>query len=630
MSVDKNNSDKALFDSRLNNYFSKNNKFSFTNKTLNNKSHDKLMKRENILDIKLNFKPIFEKINKNKRKFRRTLLSNLDQKEKNIKKIISIDNLINFIYQTGIPYKIDFKKNIKKNILKEKEHHNLQFEKIELGPMDYFNLDTFTKGKISKNIMNRKNEEHLFNSKNFISRKSGIPQNISVYTAKNILKRVFSNKNNLRRKIFEQRKTLSSTINNNIKSERKIATKKFILNDDIEKWGNKYNTFSKLNSNNISVKNNINFKELENSHELSNKIKINSESKKLINSEELNNSNILNSEVNKIPKNLITSKYKKRISTNLFSKKIKSVKPKKNLKMLLLGYGKKNVDKNLKIFKNSITDINKYIKRNDYNTLEDNYIDCTKEEKQYLENKKFEKISKTLGDINNKMRKSINYYDIIMNKRNLSERNRDDSLKITKMFSSLGQKTINNMVTNLGICQNHVKDQLINVIEDYSSYNKGYIKQLDPTLEIILDKKIKKVQVQNVQNEYEIGENYDFIKDNHFKDYQKKELERLGELIGKINNKVAFDLSNYLILYNKNIGNKIEEVRKENIRKKRNNTIKYLKESLENKIYNMKKLKQRNIFEYNKIIDKFNDYYTKINNEKKLNEEYRKIFFSDD
>ena len=228
------------------------------------------------------------------------------------------------------------------------------------------------------------------------------------------------------------------------------------------------------------------------------------------------------------------------------------------------------------------------------------------------------------------MRKSINYYDIIMNKRNLSERNKDDSLKITKMFSSLGQKTINNMVTNLGICQNHVKDQLINVIEDYSSYNKGYIKQLDPTLEIILDKKIKKVQVQNVQNEYEIGENYDFIKDNHFKDYQKKELERLGELIGKINNKVAFDLSNYLILYNKNIGNKIEEVREENIRKKRNNTIKYLKESLENQIYNMKKLKQRNIFEYNKIIDKFNDYYTKINNEKKLNEEYRKIFFSDD
>ena len=87
-------------------------------------------------------------------------------------------------------------------------------------------------------------------------------------------------------------------------------------------------------------------------------------------------------------------------------------------------------------------------------------------------------------------------------------------------------------------------------------------------MEIILDKKLKKVQDQNLQNEYEIGENYDFIKDRHYKEYQKKEIERLGEIIGKINNKVAFDLSNYLIIYYKNIGNKIEEMKEENIRKK--------------------------------------------------------------
>ena len=625
MSTYRNNSEKALLDSRLNNYFSKKNIIHLSSKTLNNDFHGKLMKKENLLDIKLNFKPIFERINRNNRKFRRVLLNNLEQRENNIKKIISLDNLINFIYQTGIPYKIDFKKNLKKNVSKEREHPNLQLEKIKLGPMDYFNLDTFTKGNISKNIINRKNEEQLFNSKNFITTKSGIPQNISVYTAKNILKRIFSNKNDLKNKIFEKRKVLSSTITDKIKSKRKIAKKKYIFNTDINEGRNEYYTFSKLNSNtNIKSKKNSSLKKSGNKNDLSYKININSESKKLINSKELNN------ELNSITKSLIKSKYREMHSSDLFSKKIKTLKPKKNLKMLLLGNDKKKMDNNLKIFKNSITELNKYIKKNHHNTIEDNFIDYTKEEKQYLKNKQFQKISKTLGDMNNKMRKSINYYDKIMNKRNLSERDKDDILKITKIFSSFGQKTINNMVTNLGICQNHVKDQLINVIEDYSSSKKTFIKQLDPTLEIILDKKLKKVQDQNLQNEYEIGENYDFIKDRHYKEYQKKEIERLGEIIGKINNKVAFDLSNYLIIYNKNIGNKIEEMKEENIRKKRNNTIKYLKKSLENQIYNIKKLKQRNIFEYNKIIDKFDDYYTKINNEKKLNEEYRKIFFSDD
>ena len=625
MSTYRNNSEKALLDSRLNNYFSKKNIIHLSSKTLNNDFHGKLMKKENLLDIKLNFKPIFERINRNNRKFRRVLLNNLEQRENNIKKIISLDNLINFIYQTGIPYKIDFKKNLKKNVSKEREHPNLQLEKIKLGPMDYFNLDTFTKGNISKNIINRKNEEQLFNSKNFITTKSGIPQNISVYTAKNILKRIFSNKNDLKNKIFEKRKVLSSTITDKIKSKRKIAKKKYIFNTDINEGRNEYYTFSKLNSNtNIKSKKNSSLKKSGNKNDLSYKININSESKKLINSKELNN------ELNSITKSLIKSKYREMYSSDLFSKKIKTLKPKKNLKMLLLGNDKKKMDNNLKIFKNSITELNKYIKKNHHNTIEDNFIDYTKEEKQYLKNKQFQKISKTLGDMNNKMRKSINYYDKIMNKRNLSERDKDDILKITKIFSSFGQKTINNMVTNLGICQNHVKDQLINVIEDYSSSKKTFIKQLDPTLEIILDKKLKKVQDQNLQNEYEIGENYDFIKDRHYKEYQKKEIERLGEIIGKINNKVAFDLSNYLIIYNKNIGNKIEEMKEENIRKKRNNTIKYLKKSLENQIYNIKKLKQRNIFEYNKIIDKFDDYYTKINNEKKLNEEYRKIFFSDD
>ena len=182
------------------------------------------------------------------------------------------------------------------------------------------------------------------------------------------------------------------------------------------------------------------------------------------------------------------------------------------------------------------------------------------------------------------------------------------------------------MATDLGICQKHMKDKLINVIEDLP-FKKREDKELDPTLEIILDKKIKKDQ-NHSHNQYKVREDYDFIKERHINDYQRKEIDRLGELIGKINNKVAFDLSSYLIMYNKNLGNKIEGIEKKKERKERNTNIKYLKNLIESQIYNLKKIKQKNIFEYNKIVNKFNDFYTKIENEKKLNLEYKKIFFS--
>ena len=309
----------------------------------------------------------------------------------------------------------------------------------------------------------------------------------------------------------------------------------------------------------------------------------------------------------------------------------KSINKKKainNLKIIIYRNNKikTKIDENLQNFKNSISDLNEYNKiRNDQlNTIGVNDTDfLTKEEKIILENKKFERISKNLLDINDKIRKSMNYYDIVMNRQCLTERNKTDKIKITKMFSSSGKKTINNMVTDLGICQNHIKDKLINVFVD-SSYKRKNMKEIDPTLEIILDKKIKN---QNNTSEYDdIGEDYDLIKDVQSKNYEKKEINRIGEIIGKMNNKVAIDLSKYLLLYNKNMGNKIEAMKEEKMKKERNN-IQRSKKSIEYQIYNLKRIKQRNIFEYNKIIHKFNDFYTKIKNEKKLNEEYRKLFF---
>ena len=300
-------------------------------------------------------------------------------------------------------------------------------------------------------------------------------------------------------------------------------------------------------------------------------------------------------------------------------------KPKKNIRILLLENNMKNIrDKNILNFKMSISDLNKYNKRNiNINSMKLDDSSYSKEEKMNLKKEQFENTLKNLGEVNNKIRKVFTNYNLVMNKRSLTERNKQNNFKIIKTFSSLGKKTINNMATDLGLCQNHIKEQLINVINDLS-FKRENLKQLDPTLEIILDTKIKKEE--NNQGELVGEDNFDYLTYKNDKDYQKKEIARLSELIGKMNSKVAFDLSSYLVLYNRNLGNKIEGIENKNIEKKRNIHIKYLKKSIESQIYKMKKINQRNLFDYNKIIHKFNDFYTKIQNEKQLNEEYKKYF----
>ena len=537
---------------------------------------------------------------------------------------------MNFIYQSGIPYKIDLKKNIKHNIIKEKINPNLENEKIEFGPINVFNLDdNYTKEELAKHKLNIKNEEHLLRSQNFKTRKSCIPQDISVFAAKSFLKSMNIIKNTTKSRLFDFEKKYSHKISEPIETEKNVRKKSVVL----------YNSFLKMNSQKLNSPKSMN---LTNEYNKSNNLRINAESQKLINLDKLYIKELLNNERKNISiesnltKRNTSRKMSKTVSKTVYkteSKKvIKKLKPNKNLKILLLESNNRRnnkIDKNYKNFKLSIKDLVKYNKRNyNINTIE-NYIsnNYTKEEKINLEKKNFEKISKNLGYINNKIRKVINNYDILMNKRSLTERNKEDNLKITKMFSSLGKKTINNMATDLGFCQKHIKDQLLNLIEEDFSFKKSEDKLLDPLLEIILDKKIKK-EINN-QSEYKVPEDYDFIKDRHIKEYQKKEINRLGELIGKINNKLAFDLSSYLILYNKNMGNRIEGIENKKQRKERINNIKYLKNSIENKIHLLKKRKQKNIFEYNKIVNNFNDYYTKIENEKKLNMEYRKLFFTD-
>lgn len=632
----RNNSERRLYELRLNNKYSKGNNIKNSNKilitNLKNNLHEGIMKRENLLETKLNFKPIFEKINKNKRKYNHSLLNNFEQNEKDLRKIISLDVLLNFIYQSGIPYKIDFKKKIKQNLIK-KNLTNIELEKKEkiIEQKENFNEGSnIPKKRNLTKILNKNKERNISPIINIISKKSGISQNISAKKVKNIFIKNLKN-NKIESKLIKGTK-LNTKINDNIKSETNIKKNHsiFIGKDKYRK--NLINSFPKLNSKDLCISKSLNFRNFEKKINLPNNILINTESKKLINSQVLNNMDFINSEDKIKTHDLINLENMKTSSSEILFKKefyrtIINKKPKKNLRILLLGNNtKKKEDIALKNFKNSITDLNSFFKTNfNSNTISENNCDYYSEEEQKeLEKQKIEKISKNLEDLNDKIRKSINYYEKVMNKRSFTERNKNDSFKIIKMFSNLGKKTINKMATNLDICQHHFKEQLINVIDDYSSsYKKRNYNNLDPTLEIIINKKIKKEE----SNQLEYDDYDHYIKDNNNIDYQKKELNRMGELIGKINHKVAFDLSNYLLLYNKNLGNKVKEINDENKKRINKNKIKYLKKSIEYQLYNLRRLKQRNIFEYNKVIHKFNDFYTKIKNEKKFNEEYRKLIF---
>lgn len=640
MSYNKKTSEKKIFELRLNNNIKQNNTESKETKTFSNSnnikylSDDRLMTKENIIESKINFKSIFDKIHKNKKKFNNILLSNLEQRQRNMEKIISIDNLLNYIYHSGIPFNIELNKNVKQNNSKDKNNINFELEKIKLGSLDYFNLETYGKNDISKHIMNRMNEEHLLKSKNFKSRKSGIPQEISVYTAKTILKRFSIIKDNTKSKLFDYEKKYNSKISDSVKSEHHTKNRSILKNSNNNYKSKIFYTISKLNSKNSKSTKSVRFNDLKKELDLPQELLANTESKKIIKSQEFNNIVFTENEKS-LTANLITSENTKRNMSETTdrqesNKQINQIKPKKNLKKLLfdinMNDSRNNIDDNLKKFKLSYSDLYRYNNnRNLYSkTIEYNDSDYyIKEEKYYKEKEKLKKVSKNFRETNKKIRTFINDYSNVMNRRSFTERNKKENVKMIKMFSSLGKKTISNMATDLGICQNHIQNKLIDCIDDNLTIRRSF-KQLDPTLEIILDKKIKK-EYNNPYEHNTVRDIYDFIKDRQLKDYQKKEIDRLGELIGKINNKVAFDLSSYLLLYNKNMGNKIEGIQNEKKRKEREHNLKYIKNSIETQIYNLKKIKQRNIFDYNKIVHRFNDYYTKLKNEKTLNKEYRKL-----
>ena len=302
--------------------------------------------------------------------------------------------------------------------------------------------------------------------------------------------------------------------------------------------------------------------------------------------------------------------------------KIKNKNKKKSLRLLLLDNNDKIIDSNLKNFKSSIKELNSYNNKYNKNSIKnyiktlDNDSDYTKQEIICIKNEKFNKSVKNFGEINNKIRNLFHNYNIVKNKGCFTERDKEDRYKYIKMMSSLGKNTINNMVTDLGKCQNLIHDLFTNYIDDLStSYNKKYYKEIDPTLELLFAIENSKYQINK---ESQAFESKDFLDNKQYADYKNKELDRLDGLIKKLNDNIGFNISNYQKLYDKITRNKYSFFDHDDQRKKKFNSLQYRKKNIESNIFNLRKLKNKNVSEYNKIVQRFNNFYLKINEEKKM------------
>ena len=613
MSNDIQNEEKEISQKKIKNSFST---IQATNKSgknnFRNNSNDILNRRENTLESKLRFKPIFDKIFRNKGKFNHTILCDLDKREKNLEKMISIKSL----KVSGVPYQLEEKNISKQNTYKGQNSSNLESKKSKADNMDSFNLETINKNNISRNIL-KTNSDYLYLKSKKIKSKN--------------------NKKNIQFD-FEQK---YKSYNKNMK--------------DMNRTGNLYNSVNIKNKNLFDFRNDkkhstksVTFREsnIENENEIPEKIITNSKSKKIINSNNLFNEVLGRIKIrgNKISSKIkfktvespkrsileIKSDKKETIpSLDLKNSRVKKIgnknqkqKQKKSLRLLLLDNNDKIIDSNLKNFKSSIKELNSYNNKYNKNSIKnyiktlDNDSDYTKQEIICIKNEKFNKSVKNFGEINNKIRNLFHNYNIVKNKGCFTERDKEDRYKYIKMMSSLGKNTINNMVTDLGKCQNLIHDLFTNYIDDLStSYNKKYYKEIDPTLELLFAIENSKYQINKESQAYE---SKDFLDNKQYAYYKNKELDRLDCLIKKMNDNIGFNISNYQKLYDKITRNKYSFFDHDDQRKKKFNSLQYRKKNIESNIFNLRKLKNKNVSEYNKIVQRFNNFYLKINEEKKM------------
>ena len=572
-----------------------------------NNSNDTI-NRENTIESKLRFKPIFDKLFRNKGKFNHTLLCDLDKREKNLEKIISIKSL----KISGLPEQLEENNISKKNSYKGKNSTNKETKKNKIDNMVFINLENIKKNNISKPILKRKNEYLNLENKKSKSK---------------------NNKKNFQFGFEQKYKSHSKhekemNLTGNLYNTERIKNKNLFDFKNDKKYSTKSNTFRELNIEN----------------EKAGKIMKNSKSKNTINSNQLFNevlsqikfkdnketSNLKFKTVENSKRSFMEIKCDKKETIPSFDlmksriRKIGNKKHKKSLRLLLLENNEKIIDSNLKNFKSSIKELNSYNNRYNRNsiknymkTLDINDSDYTKQEIINIKNEKYNKSVKNFGEINNKIRNLFHNYNIVKNKGCITERNKEDTYKYIKMMSSLGKNTINNMVTDLGKCQNLIHELFTKYIEDISTtYNKKYYKEIDPTLELLFT--IENPKDQNNNKESQKIEKKDFLDKKQYADYKSKELDRLDGLIKNLNDNIAFNTSNYQKLYNKITRNKHSFFTYEDQKKKKFNSLQDTKKNIESNMYNLKKLKNKNVSEYNKIVQRFNNFYLKINQEKKI------------
>jgi hypothetical protein len=252
MSYDIQNREKELYPKKLKSNFSSTQTTNKSGKNhFRNYSNDTLNWKENTIESKLRFKPIFDKIFRNKRKFNHTILSDLEKREKNLEKIISIKSL----KVSGLPYQLEEKNISKQNTFKGKKSSNLESKNIKADNMDSINLEAIKKNNISRNTLKAKSDYLYLNIKKFKS------------------------KNNIK------------NINFDLEQKYKIYNEK-----DMNQTGNLYNSMNIKNKILVDFKNDkkystksVIFREPNIEKEIPEKIITNSKSKKIINSNNLFN-----------------------------------------------------------------------------------------------------------------------------------------------------------------------------------------------------------------------------------------------------------------------------------------------------------------------------------------------------
>lgn len=519
--------------------------------------------------------------------------------------------------------------------LKKKNGFSSLEEKIDFGPIDYYNLKayTYTDQNRESEMINNINRNKIMQSRNFIVRRSRVPLIITSNGAKWIL-------NSSRKK--EENKKLKTSFNCFF-HRNSIFSKDNCDNNIPTQFSPSKSVKSKLKNKSIISKNsNINHNVKSNKE--SNKINKENKNKKdstkslieIIRNYYINDYNYENSSssdndtnsnyINNNDKN-VTDKnvtYKTVIDKNITDKSIinKSNQPNKSIKNIISNYIQKNAIISDNVTKSLQSNKNIHYNKKKLFSLEKNL--------KYM--KKFDEYT----DLYKKSKKDLDISSNDNNK-NFSKNTcqAEESVKIRQKFCQFGTSTLNNLANQLANNQKKLNKELFKIIDTMNKKKKKG-KEIDKVLEVILDKKIKKNKKSTAKQEYSDAIDGKKLLEERNK---LKLLMKVGDMITSMSDEVVLNLTENLLQQNdksKNEGfsnNKYKQMKEK--KEKRQN--KYLRKKMvgrqdeielkiKSNLLEKDKLlsKYKSVIDKNKLIaenDKCNMYYVKTGN----NSEERKI-----